>query len=330
MIQHKQVDVVCYITEIPWQLTSTAPLYLLRSYIAVPHSRPIASYLYFGRPFTWNLWLAVVATVVYGMIMLYASCGSARSEFGLHLLSSLCHILFISQPQQNISHWQQFAIHFIMILSGFILTNLYLAMLSSMLTLGLFEPQFNTLQDLKHSPYPLMVDDYYIDYLKHAVSLPVEVKDQMLIETKENLFIARTGLNTSYMYFSYEDRLEAILYQQHLLKVPRFKVIPESFMDGLMALPTAPSLPYLSHLNVFFRRIFECGVWNKMKSDAWMDAIDSGIFRLMRNEGTERKPYDLDFYFFVFVLWAVGLTLAGLCFLMELLRWHINAVLFST
>ncbi|KAH8371450.1 hypothetical protein KR093_007516, partial [Drosophila rubida] len=319
---HRQVDIVCYIKEIIWQVPSSVTLYLLKDYIIVPHARPIASHLYFGRPFAWILWLAVIATVVYGMLMLYVSNGSDRSEIGLHLLRSLCHILFISQSRLTAFNWQQWTIHFIMILSGFILTNLYVAMLSSMLTSGLFEPQLNTLQDLKYSPYPLLVDDYYINFLKQIVSLPSEVKNQMIIESNDNLFKARTGLNTSYMYSAYEDRLEAALYQQNLLKVPRFKKIPESFMDGLMALPLAPSLPYQSLFNTYLRRIFECGVWHKLKSDSWMDTIDSGIYKLMRDDEVERKPFDLSFYLFVFILWAVGLTLAGLCMLMELLWWR--------
>ncbi|KAH8302321.1 hypothetical protein KR044_005105 [Drosophila immigrans] len=319
MITNKELDFACYPKELTWKMPSTEPLCLLKYYVMVPHARPIASYLYFGKPFTWSMWLAVIATVVYGMIMLYICCRSERSEFGLHLLSSLCHILFISQSRYIVVNWQQFAIHCIMILCGFILTNLYLAMLSSMLTSGLFEPQLNTLQDLKHCPYRLLVDDYYVDYLKQAVSLPLAVKNRMISGTNDVLVAARIGMNTSFMYVAYEDRMEGILYQQHLLKVPRFKKIPDSFMDGLMAFPVAPSLPYLNMLNAYLRRIFECGIFAKMKSDSWMDTIDSGIYKLMRNEGVEQKPYDLEFYYFPFLLWAMGLALAGICFLLEML-----------
>ncbi|KAH8371448.1 hypothetical protein KR093_007514 [Drosophila rubida] len=322
MLQMKEYDFACYPKELEWTIPSTETLYLLKDYVIVPHARPIASYLYFGRPFTWTLWLAVISTVVYGMLMLYASNGSDRSEIGLHLLNSLCHILFISQARLRAFNWQQWTIHIIMIISGFVLTNLYLAMLSSILTSGLFEPQLNTIQDLKHSPYRLLVDYYYIDYLKQAVGLPVEVKNRMTYDDSFALGAARTGLNSSFMYTVYEDRMEGILYQQHLLKVPRFRKIPESFMDGLMAFPVAPSLPYLNMLNAYLRRIFECGIFVKMKSDSWMDTIESGIYKLMRNEGIERKPFDLEFYYLAFALWAIGLVLACLIFAMEIQMWR--------
>ncbi|KAM8709941.1 hypothetical protein ACLKA7_016703 [Drosophila subpalustris] len=320
LIVRKQVDFVCYPMELNWNLSSTSPLHLLKEYIMMPHPRPIASYLYFARPFTWTMWLAVIGTVVYGMVMLYASYGADRSDFGLHFLSSWCHLLFLPRTEIIICNWQQFVIHFVLIVTGFVLTNLYLALLSSMLTSGLFEPKFNTLKDLIHSPYPLLVDDYYIKYLQSSVSIPDEVKIRMRFASPINLNTARIGLNASFMYSLFEDRMEGILYQQHLLKVPRFVVVPESYLDGFMAFPVAPSLPYLSMLNAYLRRIFECGILSKLKSDAWSDTIDSGIYKRMRDDGEELKPYDLEFYFFGFLLWALGLTLATLCFLVELLR----------
>jgi len=320
-LARKELDIVCYHMEITWNKSSTTVLHLLRSYIIVPHARPIASYLYFGRPFTWTLWLAVIATVVYGMVMLY---GSDRSEFGLHFLSSWCHLLFLSQPVVIFSNWQQYAIHFILILSGFILTNLYLALLSSMLTSGLFEAQFNSLQDLIHSPYPWLVDQYYVNFFNNSVYLPSELKNRLTPGWGFKLQRTRIGLNTSFMYSLYDDRLEGILYQQHLLKVPRFKKIPESTMDALMALITVDSLPYLNMFNSYLRRTFECGIFSKMKSDSWRDAIEGGIYTLMRSEGVEQKPFDLEFYFYAFLLWALGLTLAAMCFILELIRWRLT------
>lgn len=134
---------------------------------------------------------------------------------------------------------------------------------------------------------------------------------------------ARNGLNTNYIYISYDDRLDGILYQQHLLKVPRFKNIPKSFNDGIMAIPVAHGLPYLRMLNTYLRRIFECGVLKKMKSDAWMDTIESGIYILLRSEGLEQKPYDLEFYFYAFGFWCAGIVVAVLCFLLEFFKWRV-------
>lgn len=147
----------------------------------------------------------------------------------------------------------------------------------------------------------------------------------MVVVSGPTLDKARIGLNTSYMYIAYDDRLDAILYQQHLLKIPRFKKIPLSFKDGIMSLPVAHALPYLSNLNSYLRRIFECGILNKMRTDAWMDIIESGIYTLFRSEGVEQKPYDLELYFYAFAFWIVGLAIATLSFLLELFRWRITS-----
>lgn len=49
MMERKKIDFATYPKEIKGNLSSTAPLYLLKEYFAVPYSRPIASYLYFSR-----------------------------------------------------------------------------------------------------------------------------------------------------------------------------------------------------------------------------------------------------------------------------------------
>lgn len=325
MVKNNEMDIVAYPKEIEWNLSSTAPLYFLKGYLAVPYSRPIASYLYFSRPFKPTLWWAVMGTVVYGTIALYIIYKNTGTEISMEFLCSWCHVFFLSQPYFRISNWQQFVVHWLMLLCGFVLTNLYLTMLSSMLTSGLFEPQLNTMEDLIYSPYPLLADQFIADYYTNLEFLPTEIINRMVVVSGPALDKARTGLNTSYMYVAYDDRLDAILYQQHLLKIPRFKKIPLSFKDGIMSLPVAHSLPYLSILNTYLRRIFECGILNKMRTDAWMDIIESGIYKLFRSEGVEQKNYDLEFYFYAFAFWSVGLAIATLSFLLELFRWRITS-----
>ncbi|XP_062127788.1 uncharacterized protein LOC133840141 [Drosophila sulfurigaster albostrigata] len=322
MLATKKIDFICHPKEPKWNISGTVPLYILKDYILVPHAQPIASYWYFAQPFTRKTWLAVIAIVAYGIIMFYVSSGFERSEFGVHLLSSWCHLLFLPQPRVFIINWQQSVIHFILILGGFVLTNMYISVLKSMLTSGLFEPQANTLEDLIHAPYRLITDKYYAVYFKNATSVPDEVIDNAFVVPTDELDFNRANLNTSFMYIVYEDRMDGLLYQQHLLKAPRFKRMPESIMDGLMSIPVASSLPYLNMLNIYLSRIFEYGIFHKMKNDAYMSAIDSGLYKLMRNEDDGLISYDLNFYFFPIVLWGIGLTCAGLSFLLELLRWR--------
>ncbi|EDW19540.2 uncharacterized protein Dmoj_GI13839 [Drosophila mojavensis] len=287
---------------------------------AVPHSKPIASYLYFVRPFTWTLWLAVIAAIGYGMLMLYGSNRNRRTEIGKHFLSSWCNLLFISQPRIIFANWQQVVIHYIMLLSGFILTNFYLALLSSMLTSGLFEEDYNTFQDLERSPYTLLTDSYYASFMNESSYMPEIIKQRINVADSNVLETARVTMNTSYMYTRYEDRLDGFLFQQHLLKVPLFKVIPKSLWDGFMSFPVVNGLPYLNIMNTYLSRIFEHGILSKIKTDTYLDAIEGGITKFIASDGIERKPFSVEFYYYAFALWGVGLILASLCFFLELLR----------
>ncbi|KAH8302318.1 hypothetical protein KR044_005090, partial [Drosophila immigrans] len=314
MIERKQIDFACYPKEPNWNVSHTTALYILKSKIIVPYAQPIASYWYIAQPFTWTTWLAVIVTVVYGMIMLSVS---ARSEFGVNLLCSLSHLLFLPFSQTAVKNWQQCVIHFILILGGFVLTNLYSSVLKSMLTSGIFEPQYNTVDDVQHAPYLLMTTQYYANLAKEQNLIPDVLMSKLYITSTEELNTNRLKLNTNFMYIIYEDRMDCILHQQHLLKVPRFKTIQENIGFGLMAFPVAPSLPYLNMLNTYLYRIFECGIFQKMMSDSWRDSIYSGIYHLLRNERTELKPFELEFYLLAAALWAIGLILASLCFFLE-------------
>ncbi|XP_001984588.2 uncharacterized protein LOC6557759 [Drosophila grimshawi] len=319
-LKNKTIDVIYKPMESELGTSGTTSLYLLKMHIMVPHARPIASYIYLTRPFTWTVWLAVIGSIGYGMLMLCRTNGNRGPEIGRHFLHSWCHILYVAQPMINIANWQQYAIHFILISSGLILTTSYLAQLSSMLTAGLFEPQYNTLEDLARAPYKLIMSEYFANYLMHSDSVPPVVRNHIQTVPSSVVENARLSLNTSFMYIGYSDRIRGILYQQHLLKVPRFKMMTQSLCDGLMSFPVAPGLPYLNILNIYIRRIFESGILKKMRSDSWRDVVKSGITKLMRGDGVEEKHYDLEFYFYVFALWAIGLGLSVLCFILELLR----------
>ncbi|KAH8302315.1 hypothetical protein KR044_005078, partial [Drosophila immigrans] len=315
MIPTKEIDFACYPKEPNWNVSRTTALYILKSKIIVPYAQPIASYRYFAQPFTWTTWLAVIVTVGYGMVMLSTS---DRSEFGVHLLCSLSHLLFMPQARIVVKYWQHCVIQFILILGGFMLTNLYSSVLKSMVTSGLFEHQYNTLDDLQHAPYRLIITQYYANYFQDENMISDGLVKKYYITSSEELNRSRAMLNTSFMYFGYEDRMDCLLYQQHLLKVPRFKKIQESLGNGLMSFPVAPGLPYLNMLNIYLRRIFDCGIFQKMMSDSWRDSIDGGIFHFLRNVHSEHKPFELEFYLLVVAIWAIGLILASLCFLLEL------------
>nr|XP_043066249.1 uncharacterized protein LOC108125630 [Drosophila bipectinata] len=217
--------------------------------------------------------------------------------------------------------WRVKVVQAILVLGGFILTNLYLTTLSSILTSGLYEPEYNTLEDLAKAPYPSLHDAFYVNDLKSKTFLPEALRRNAIdLHNNTLLSIYRDSLNESYMYVMYEGRRTLNLMQQRLLKTPRFHTVPEPIGFALDSILVSRSLPYLNILNQFMRRLQEHGIFIKIKADVFQVMIEQGIHTLMRDNEPPAKPFDLEYYFFAFALWGAGLVLSLLFFLVEILK----------
>ncbi|XP_016947341.1 uncharacterized protein LOC108022754 [Drosophila biarmipes] len=320
MLVTKKIDIIGYFVEFKWGVAYTAPLSIIPQYFMVPQARPISSYLYYSRPFSWTLWLVVISTVLYGTLMLYLTSGGAGNEIGECLLHSLSHILYNCHQKIRAAGWRDTAIHALLTIAGFVLTNIYLATLSSILTSGLYEAEYSTLEELARAPYPSLHDEFYKKQLQSNALVPEALRRNSLTLNATLLKAYRDGLNTSYMYLLYEDRLELILMQQYLLKTPRFYMIRQRVGFALESFCVSNSLPYLQMTSEFMRRLQEHGINIKMKADTFRVLIQQGIYTLMRDDEPPAKAFDLDYYFFAFVLWAVGLVAALLIFFVEVVK----------
>ncbi|XP_017061753.1 uncharacterized protein LOC108101788 [Drosophila ficusphila] len=322
MLIAKRIDIVCYFRALSWNVAYTAPLSIIAEYLMIPQVRPISSFLYYSRPFSWSLWVVVALTVLYGSLMLYLSSGRARNEIGECLLYSFSHILYSCHQAIRIGGWRDTVIHVILTIAGFILTNVYLATLSSILTSGLFEKEYNTFEDLSNAPYPNLHDEFYRMELQSKTFLPESFRQKSITLNITLLTAYRDGLNKNYIYLLYEDRLELVLMQQYLLKTPRFYKLRQEVGYALESYCVSNSLPYLKMTSEFMRRLQEHGINIKFKADAFRELIQLGMYTLMRDDEPPTKAFDLQYYYFAFGLWAVGLVLALLVLSIELVKWR--------
>ncbi|XP_020802060.1 uncharacterized protein LOC110179044 [Drosophila serrata] len=320
MSLQKEVDLICYYKDLQleWDIPYTEPLSILTSYFIVPHARPISSYLYYSRPFRWSLWLVVAFTVFYGALMLYLGSGRDHTEIGKCLLYSLSHILNTCNQAIRTAGWRDHLIHVILTLGGFMLTNLYLATLSSILTSGLSEPQYKTIEDLADAPYPSVHDELFLKQVRENTFLPEALRLKAVTINVTLMKAYRENLNSSYIYLSFEDRLELSLMQQDLLKTPRFDVIRQGVTYSLEGFYVSRSLPYLGLVSEFMFRLQEHGINMKMKKDTFWVMIKQKMYTLMRDEEPPAKAFDLQFYYFAFALWFVGLAISLLIFFVEI------------
>ncbi|XP_016972349.2 uncharacterized protein LOC108039774, partial [Drosophila rhopaloa] len=320
MLSNKEIDIICYYKELGWPVSSTAPLSILTVNFMVPDAVPISSYFYYSRPFSWTLWLVIVSTVCYGTLALYLSSKAERNDIGMCLLYSLSHILYTCHHKIRNAGWRVMTIHIILTICGFILTNVYLATLSSILTSGLYEEEYDTLEELAKAPYPSLHDEFHWKYFQINPFLPKSLRKNSRSLNYSILTAHRDGLNKNYMYLMGEDRIDLVLKQQYLLKRPRFYKFSQAVGYTLESYCVSKSLPYLDMTSEFMRRLQEHGINIKIRADTFQELIQLGVYTLMRDDEPPTKAFDLEFYYFAFGLWIVGLALSFMVFVVESIK----------
>ncbi|XP_052838749.1 uncharacterized protein LOC128254024 [Drosophila gunungcola] len=317
MLSKKEIDIICFYKELGWSVASTEPLSIVTSHLMVPHAIPISSYFYYSRPFSWTLWLVIASTVLYGSLTLHLSSREKQIDVGKCLLYSLSHILYTCHEKVRNTGWRAISIHIVLTSCGFILTNLYLSTLSSILTSGLYEQEYDTLEDLAKSPFISLHDEFHWTYYTTFTFLPEALRRNSISLNVSIVTAYRDGLNKSYMYWISDDRIGMVLRQQELLKKPRFYKLSQPVGYSLEAHCVSRSLPYLEMASQFMRRLHEHGIDIKMRADTFQVLIQQGIYTLMRDDEPPAKAFDLEFYFFAFGLWTLGMALSFVVFLGE-------------
>ncbi|XP_023033819.2 uncharacterized protein LOC6646400 [Drosophila willistoni] len=159
---------------------------------------------------------------------------------------------------------------------GFMLTNLYLAQLSTSLAAGLYEKQVNTFDDLPGTDLTLPVIETEIKHFHQLPDIHPELASRMIVTSELLVDIYRRQLNTSYLHCGYEDRIDFALYQQKFLRPPLFHKLTKIVDQQPFQIPIRYGLPYLQIFNRYMRRAFEGGIWLKLRTDSFADGIRSG------------------------------------------------------
>ncbi|XP_017080234.1 uncharacterized protein LOC108113999 [Drosophila eugracilis] len=296
-------------------------LYLENCGLIVPTSRLLPNWVYLIKPYTFSTWITWVIMLIYcSMALRILSRGQMGSSAAF--LQILRLVLYLSggrdmgaRPSRH-----RFILFIILTTAGFILTNLYLAQLSSILAAGLYEKQINTWEDLDKtdSVWPLI--DVDLRTMEKLIPDRKNLLKRIVTTSEADVDIYRRNLNTSCIHSGFFDRIEFALYQQHFLKFPIFRKFPHILYQQPQQISSAFGRPYLQLFNLFVRKIFESGIYLKMKDDAYRHGIQSGLLSFgFRDRHLEVESNNFEYYYLIAGLWLGGLTLATIAFLIELL-----------
>ncbi|KAH8262461.1 hypothetical protein KR026_007113 [Drosophila bipectinata] len=299
----------------------TSILYLENCGLIVPSSRLLPNFVYLSRPYTfgtWVTWLIMLAYCSLALRILYKGQATLSETF-LQVLRLALYLSGGKEMGARPSH-HRFLLFFILTHSGFILTNLYLAKLSSNLAAGLYEKQINTWDDLDKSDSIWPLIDVDVETMQKLIPDRRNLLNRIVTTSELDVDEYRRNLNTSCIHSGFFDRIEFALYQQQYLRFPIFRKFPHILYQQPMQISTHYGQPYLQLFNSFVTRIFESGIFQKIKDDAYRHGIESGLLNFgFHDRNLQVKSNDVEYYYLIGGLWLGGLLLATICFCFELL-----------
>ncbi|XP_017004301.3 uncharacterized protein Ir67b [Drosophila takahashii] len=321
LLANRSIDFFPFLIRPLEKFAMTNILYLENCGVIVPSSRPLHKWVYLIKPYSFSTWITLLIMLIYCSLAFKILTGGQIS-LSASFLKILRLVLYLSCGRdmgKRPSH-HRFVLFIILIGSGFIFTNLYLAQLSSNLAAGLYEKQINTWEDLDETDgiWPLI--DVDITTMEKLIPDRKKLLKRIVPTSEADVDIYRRNLNTSCIHSGFYDRIEFALYQQQFLRHPIFRKFPHILYQQPLQISAAFERPYLQLFNWFVRKIFESGIYLKMKDDAYRHGIQSGLLNFgFRDRHLEVKSNDVEYYYPIAVLWLGGLTLATITFLIELL-----------
>ncbi|KAH8379614.1 hypothetical protein KR009_006037 [Drosophila setifemur] len=299
----------------------TSILYLENCGLIVPTSRLLPNSLYLTKPYAFSTWITWMIMLAYCSLALRILNGKKINLSGA-FLEVLRLVLFVSGSTFMGARpsYHRFALFSILTTAGFILTNLYLAQLSSNLATGLYEKQINTWEDLDESDSIWPLIDVDMRTMQLLIPHRKKLINRIVTTSEQDVDAYRRNLNSSCIHSGFFDRIEFALYQQQFLRFPIFRKFPQILYQQPMQISTPYGRPYLQLFNWFVRRIFESGIFLKIKDDAYRHGIESGLLNYnFHDRNLQVKSNDLEYYYLIGGIWLGGLFLATLCFLIELM-----------
>nr|NP_648393.1 ionotropic receptor 67b [Drosophila melanogaster]AAF50158.1 ionotropic receptor 67b [Drosophila melanogaster] len=296
-------------------------LYLENCGLIVPTSRPLPNWVYLLRPYAFDTWIAWLIMLIYCSLALRI-LSKGQISISAAFLKVLRLVMYLSGSRDMGTRptTRRLFLFVILTTSGFILTNLYVAQLSSNSAAGLYEKQINTWEDLDKSDSIWPLIDVDIKTMEKLIPDRTKLLKKIVPTLEADVDTYRRNLNTSCIHSGFFDRIDFALYQQKFLRFPIFRKFPHLLYQQPLQISAAFGRPYLQLFNWFVRKIFESGIYLKMKDDAYRHGIQSGLLNLaFRDRHLEVKSNDVEYYYLIAGLWFGGLTLATVCFLLELL-----------
>ncbi|KAI8123495.1 hypothetical protein CVS40_5827 [Lucilia cuprina] len=181
---------------------------------------------------------------------------------------------------------------------------------------SVYEPDLRYIEDIKRTK---------LNILEYTADAPLWVQrnisktftERIITGSNKELLDNRQILNMSYMYTTFEEYADFLLFRQTYLKRPTAKKLNELLHHRPIFITLPHRSPIIDRFNRYLLYMMESGIFKKILSDTKWHGILSGRLKLFLDE-EENKSLTWEYFQYVFLIWLLGLFSGFLSCLCEM------------
>jgi hypothetical protein len=302
--------------------------YDVNGYCALIPIPPRNSFLtYIFVPYDTASWILMVISLV-ALAIVWKLFKSQRDSRGL---SSVGRVIFrviagfLGQAFNFVTtRWFQVMVMQVFIFMVLILGNAYQSILISLMTVSRNGTRITTVNEMMQGDYNYISDGFFygvIEQYQQNTSMHKNLQDNIYIYVKDKVRYEQTAANNSVLIVKC-DFANDLFYTKnnefiHGNPSDFYYILPEKVIAIYETLTTGRFSPFTERLDEISLRIFESGIKQYWKTllHKLTDSIDLEQISIMKEEFLLKMG---DFKY-VFYIWAIGVSVATIAFVAELL-----------
>ncbi|CAD7080670.1 unnamed protein product [Hermetia illucens] len=260
------------------------PVIVEKYCVMVPAPKVIPVYRNFLQPFEENVWIAVICGAVYMTLVTYivSAVVNGRKDISAALTTSICFIIARGEIgiYSNLNR-RLLIIYLLLFLLGFILSNMYCALLTTFLTAPSYERELKTLDDLAAAGLKIVAECAEVNYLLKSDAYkkyhPLLIGLMPIDHVKMRKDLNNTNASLSPIgIFEFLDDIQK--YQNDI----KFKITNMCPYDVYYGVSFKDESILVEDFNSHVSLAQQSGLLNYWKTNAFFEALRSGYLRLKR------------------------------------------------
>lgn len=217
-------------------------------------------------------------------------------------------------------------IYWLILTSGFFMSNYYTADLATMLLNSPQGKQIRSWEQLRGANLKILIVQAELHFFNklEATDFLDKFGDLFAVTDSENYQRKRTALNQSYAYPATQTLWPVLEESQKRLKTPLFRKSEELFFAPfiIMAMPLPKNSIFTKSLYHFVRQTQECGIFHRWYTGSFEEAKKLGIVSYKEDENDLYRGIEFQDFYWVWIGYLGGISIGLVSFLFELIMYR--------